>query len=132
MHRNKHHEEQSPGRGQDVLETSVNGGPPRIDGIHGRIRRRLMRFQLHHLSWQLQKNIKTKATETRMETFMELILPATAACSNDVGLLLSRIKGLLEDSQMNLQLAVVPNRLGIVVLGRPPFLEEAPGIITIV
>jgi len=65
--------------GWDVLETSVNGGPPRIDGVRGRIRRRLKRFQLHRLSWQLQKNIKTKATETRMETFMELILPATVA-----------------------------------------------------
>jgi hypothetical protein len=53
-------------------------------------------------------------------------------CSNGVGLLLSRIKGHLEDSQMNLQLAVVLNRLGIAVLGRPPFLEEALGIITVV
>ena len=33
---------------------------------------------------------------------------------------------------MNLQLAVVPNRLGIAVLGRRPFSEEAPGIITVI
>ena len=53
-------------------------------------------------------------------------------CSYIVGLLFRRIKGNLEDSQMNLQLAVVPNHLGIAVLGRPPFLEEALGIITII
>ena len=65
--------------GWNVLETNVNEGPPRIDSVRGRILCRLKRFQLHHLSWQLQKNIKTKATETRMETFMKLILPATMA-----------------------------------------------------
>ena len=52
--------------------------------------------------------------------------------SNSVGLLLSRIKGHLEDSQTNLQLAVVLNRLRIVVVGRPPFSEEAPGIIVVI
>ena len=34
--------------GRDVLETSVNGGTPSIDGVHGRVRRQLERFQLHH------------------------------------------------------------------------------------
>ena len=33
---------------------------------------------------------------------------------------------------MNLKLAVVPNCLRIAVLGRPPFLEEAPGIVTVI
>ena len=51
---------------------------------------------------------------------------------NDVGLLLSHIKGRLEDSQMNLQLAVVPNHLEIAVLGHPPFSEEASGIIAVI
>ena len=65
--------------GRDVLETSVNEGTPSIDSVRGRIRRQLERLQLHHLGWRLQKTIKTKAVETRIETFMELILPATVA-----------------------------------------------------
>ena len=65
--------------GRDVLETSVNEGTPSIDGVHGRVRRQLERLQLHRLSWRLQKTIKTKAVETRIEAFMELILLATVA-----------------------------------------------------
>ena len=52
--------------------------------------------------------------------------------SNGVGLLLHRIKSSLEDPQANLQLTIVQNRLGIAVLGRPPFSEEAHGIITVI
>ena len=62
---------------RDVLETSVNEGTPSIDGVRGSVRRQLKRLQLHRLGWRLQKNIKTKAMETRIEMFMELILPAT-------------------------------------------------------
>ena len=32
--------------GRDVLETSVDGGTPSIDGVRGRVRRQLERFQL--------------------------------------------------------------------------------------
>ena len=65
--------------GRDVLETSINEGILSIDGIHGHIRRQLERLQLHRLGWQSQKTIKTKTLETRIEAFMELILPATMA-----------------------------------------------------
>ena len=33
--------------GWDVLETSSDGGSPRIDDVRGRIRRQLERLQLH-------------------------------------------------------------------------------------
>ena len=68
-----------PDAGWNVLETSVNEGTPSIDGVRGRVRRQLERLQLHRLGWRLQKTIKTKAVETRIEAFMELILPATEA-----------------------------------------------------
>ena len=37
--------------GQDVLETSVDGGTPSIDDIHGHVHRQLERLQLHHQGW---------------------------------------------------------------------------------
>ena len=64
---------------RDVLETSVNEGTPGIDGVCGHVHRQLKRLQLHRLGWQLQKNIKTKAMETMIETFMDLVLPTTMA-----------------------------------------------------
>ena len=36
-----------PNADRDILETSGDRGTPRIDGIHGRIRRQLERLQLH-------------------------------------------------------------------------------------
>ena len=38
--------------GRDVLETSVDGGTPSIDGVHGCVHRQLERLQLHHQGWQ--------------------------------------------------------------------------------
>ena len=65
--------------GRDVLETSVNEETSSIDGVCSRVCCQLERLRLHRLSWRLQKNIKTKTMETRMETFMDLVLPATVA-----------------------------------------------------
>ena len=67
--------------GQDVLETSINGRTPSIDGIRGRVLHQLERFELHRQGWQSQeqKYYQDKDNGNRNEAFLEFILPATMA-----------------------------------------------------
>ena len=51
---------------------------------------------------------------------------------NGVGLLLGHMKGSLRDPEVDLELAILPSRLGITILSRPPLMKETPGIIAIV
>ena len=47
-------------------------------------------------------------------------------------LLLGRMKSSLRSPETDIKLVVLSGRLEVAVLGRPPLLEEAPGIITVV
>ena len=53
-------------------------------------------------------------------------------CSDGAGLLFSRVKGGLRDPEANLQLVILPRRLGIAILSHPPLMKAASGIIAIV
>ena len=48
------------------------------------------------------------------------------------GLLLSHVKGGLGNPEANLQLAILPSRLGVMVLSHPPLMKIAPSVVAIV
>ena len=51
---------------------------------------------------------------------------------NDAGLLLGRMKSSLRDPEADLELAILPCRLGIAVLSRPPLSEKTPSVVAVV
>ena len=75
-----------------------------------------------------------------MKVFLEFLLPATMAsdsanpppCPSSVGFFLDNEEGGLRSLEVALELTVLPSCLRVTVLGRPPLLEETPGVITVV
>ena len=53
-------------------------------------------------------------------------------CPSSAGLFLGSEEGGLRGPKVDLKLTVLPSCLGVTVLGRPPLLEEMPGIITVI
>jgi len=51
---------------------------------------------------------------------------------NGTGLLLGYMKSGLRDPKADLELAILPSRLGIAVLSHPPLSEKTPSVITVV
>ena len=52
--------------------------------------------------------------------------------SDGAGLLLSYVKGGLGNLEANLQLAVLPSRLGVTILSHPPLVKIVSGVIAVV
>ena len=53
-------------------------------------------------------------------------------CSNGTGLLLGRMKGSLRDPEVNLELAILPSHLRIMILSHPPLMKKTSGVVAIV
>ena len=85
-----------------------------------------------------KKTVKMKIMEVRVKSLHEVHLTRHRGVgfsqprSNGTGLLLSRVKGGLRDPEANLQLAVLPSRLRITILGHPPLMKVAPGVVSII
>ena len=52
--------------------------------------------------------------------------------SLSTGLLFGGVKSSLRDPKADLELAIFPSHLGIIVLSGPPLMEEMPGVISVV
>jgi len=126
--------------GRNVMDASINEGTPSINGVHGRIRRKLERLQLHCQGWQSQKrkNYQDKDSRNHNGGVPRVHLTChhgvgfSQPYPNSTGLLFGSMKGRLGDPETDLKLAIFPSCLEIAVLGRPPLLEEALSIVAIV
>jgi len=100
--------------GWNVLEASDDERTPSVDGVRGRICRQLERLQLHRQGWQSQeqKNYQDKGSRNQNGGLPRTHLTHHRGVrlgqprSNGTGLLLSHMKGCLEDPETNLKLAV--------------------------
>ena len=85
-----------------------------------------------------KKTVKMKIMEVRVKSLHGIHLTRHQGIefgqprSDGAGLLLSRVKGGLGNPEVNLQLAILPNRLGVMVLSHPPLMKIAPGIVAVV
>ena len=85
-----------------------------------------------------RKTMKMKIMEVRVKSLHGVHLTHHRGVgfgqprSDGAGLLLGYMKSGLRDPEANLQLAVLPSRLGIAILSHPPLMKVAPGIIAIV
>ena len=85
-----------------------------------------------------KKTIKMKTLEVSVKSIHGVHLTRHRGvglgqpCPNGIGLLFGGMKGRLRDPEMDLKLAIFSSRFGIAVLGRPPLLEKAPGVVAIV
>ena len=85
-----------------------------------------------------KKTVKMKIMEVRVKSLHDIHLTHHHGvkfgqpCSDGAGLLLSRVKGGLRNPKANFQLAVLPSRLGIVILSHPSLMKVASGVISIV
>ena len=125
---------------QDVLEMIIEKGTSSIDGIYGRVRRQLERLQLHRQGWQSQE--QRNYQDERSGNLNGSIHGTHLTChhgvrfsqlrSNGASLLLGHMKGSLRDPEVDLELAILPGRLGITILSHPPLMKEMPGVVAIV
>jgi len=85
-----------------------------------------------------KKTIKMKTMEVGVKNIHEVHLTRHRGvgfgqpCLNGIGFLFSGMKGRLRDPETDLKLAIFSSHFGIAVLGCPPLLEKAPGVVAIV
>ena len=124
----------------DVLEMSVDGGTPSIDGVRSHVHRQLERLQLHRQGWQSQeqKDYQDKGSGSQ-SIGISRIHPTRhhgvrfgQPHPNGASVFFGDVKGCLRNPEADLELAVFLSCLRIAVLGRPPLPKEARGIIVII
>ena len=85
-----------------------------------------------------KKTVKMKIMEVRVRSLHGIHLTRHHGVglgqphSDVAGLPLGRMKGGLGNPEANLQLAVLPSCLGVMVLSHPPLIKIAPGVVTVV
>ena len=85
-----------------------------------------------------KKTVKMKIMEVRVKSLHGIHLTRHHGvrfgqpCSDGASLLLSYVKGGLGNPEANLQLAILPSHLGVMVLSHPPLVKIAPGVIAVV
>jgi hypothetical protein len=85
-----------------------------------------------------KKTVKMKIMEVRIRRLHGIHLTRHHGIrfgqlrSDGAGLLLSCVKGGLGNPEVNLQLTILPSRLGVTVLRHPPLVKITPGIVVVV
>ena len=85
-----------------------------------------------------KKTVKMKIMEVRVRSLHGIHLTRHHGIGfgqlrlDGAGLLLGCMKGGLRNPEANLQLAVLPSRLGITILGHPPLMKVASDVVSII
>ena len=85
-----------------------------------------------------KKTVKMKIMEVRVKSLHGIHLTRHHGVgfgqprSDGASLLLNCVKGGLGNPEVNLQLAVLPSRLRVTILGHPPLMKIASGVVAIV
>ena len=85
-----------------------------------------------------KKTVKMKIMEVRVKSLHGIHLTRYHGVgfdqlrSDGAGLLLGRMKGGLRNPEVNLQLVILSSRLRIMILGHPPLMKVAPGVVSII